>query len=90
MVHFPLTGTALDQEAPFEIVRQSMPYGSLSKEAGLFFIAYAASPENFEYMLDRMVGARDDGHSDDIMRLSKNVKGTYWYFPGVAELKKYE
>lgn len=67
-----------------------MPYGTLSKESGLFFIAYAASPENFEYMLDRMVGARDDGHSDDIMRLSKNVTGTYWYFPGVAELKKLE
>ena len=30
-------------------------------------------------MLDRMVGQRDDKHCDDIMRLSTNVKGTYWY-----------
>ena len=30
-------------------------------------------------MLDRMVGKRDDKHCDDIMRLSVNTKGTYWY-----------
>lgn len=74
----------------FEIVRQSMPYGSHSGDAGLFFIGYAASPENFEFMLDRMVGAGGDGHCDDIMRLTRSTKGTYWYFPGVKELKKLE
>lgn len=67
-----------------------MPYGTVSGGAGLFFIGYCASPENLDFMLDRMVGAGGDPHSDDIMRLTKNVKGTYWYFPGVAELKKLE
>ncbi|XP_025095375.1 uncharacterized protein LOC112564634 [Pomacea canaliculata] len=81
---------AFQAPKPFQIVRQSMPYGTLSGDAGLFFIGYAASPRNIEYMLDRMVGAGGDGHSDDIMRLSRNVKGTYWYFPGVAQLKKLE
>ena len=33
---------------PFQIVGQSMPYGNLSGEAGLFFIGYASSPANFE------------------------------------------
>ena len=66
-----------------------MPFGNVSGEAGLFFIGYSASPENLNFMLDRMVGAEGDGVSDDIMRLSKNVKGTYWYFPGAAELKKF-
>lgn len=83
-------GTNFEQKKVFEIVRQSMPYGSVTGEAGLFFIGYSASPDNLNFMLDRMVGAGDggDGISDDIMRLTKNVKGTYWYFPGAAELKK--
>ncbi|XP_013411842.1 uncharacterized protein LOC106174718 [Lingula anatina] len=81
-------GNAFAQPKKFEIVRQSMPYGSLSDKCGLFFIGYAAHPQNFEFMLDRMVGAGGDPHSDDVMRLSDCVKGTYWYFPGAEELKK--
>ena len=65
-----------------------MPYGSLSNKAGLFFIAYAESPENFNFMLDQMVGKGSDKHCDDIMRLTECVAGSYFYFPGVAELKK--
>ncbi|XP_070210175.1 dye-decolorizing peroxidase YfeX-like isoform X2 [Littorina saxatilis] len=83
-------GNGFNQPKPFQIVRQSMPFGTLGGDAGLFFIGYAASPRNHEFMLDRMVGAGGDGHSDDIMRLTKNVKGTYWYFPGMAELKQLE
>jgi len=81
-------GNGWEQKKPFQIVRQSMPYGTVSDKAGLFFIGYAASPENFEFMLSNMVGGGVDGHSDDIMRLTECVKGTYWYFPGVEELKK--
>jgi len=82
------SGNQWQSPKPVEIVRQSMPFGSLSGEKGLFFIGYAADPYNFEYMLNRMVGAGGDGHSDDIMRLSKNTKGTYWYFPGQTDLAK--
>jgi len=83
-------GVNFEQKKAFEMVRQSMPFGNVTGEAGLFFIGYTASPENLNFMLDRMVGAGSggDGVSDDIMRLTKNVKGTYWYFPGVAELRK--
>ncbi|XP_033756755.1 dye-decolorizing peroxidase YfeX-like [Pecten maximus] len=81
-------GNAYNQKKKFEMVRQSMPFGTVTGEAGLFFIGYCASPDNLNFMIDRMVGAGGDGHSDDIMRLTKNVKGTYWYFPGVAELNK--
>lgn len=63
-----------------------MPFGTVHGDAGLFFIAYAESPANFEYMLDRMVGAGGDTLCDDIMRITTNVKGTYWYFPGKEEL----
>ncbi|XP_055871840.1 dye-decolorizing peroxidase YfeX-like isoform X2 [Biomphalaria glabrata] len=81
-------GNAFQQPKAYEIVRQSMPFGTVSKEAGLFFIGYAADPKNFEFMLDRMVGAGGDSQCDDIMKLSTNVKGTYWYFPGQSELNK--
>ncbi|XP_070578984.1 dye-decolorizing peroxidase YfeX-like [Ptychodera flava] len=81
-------GTNFQQKKVFEIVRQSQPYGTVTGESGLFFIAYAAAPENFEYMLDRMVGADKDGQSDDVMRMSDCVKGTYWYVPSQEELKR--
>ena len=45
--------TTPGQKKPFEMVRQSQPYGSVCGESGLFFIGYAAAPDNFEYMLDR-------------------------------------
>uniref|UniRef100_A0A194ALU0 Deferrochelatase/peroxidase YfeX n=1 Tax=Pinctada fucata TaxID=50426 RepID=A0A194ALU0_PINFU len=81
-------GNGWEQKKEAEIVRQSMPFGNLAGEHGLFFIGYAKDPYHFEFMLDRMVGAGSDNHCDDIMRLSKNTKGTYWYFPGEEELTK--
>jgi Dyp-type peroxidase family len=81
-------GPELARPKPFQIVRQSMPYGNLSGEAGLFFIGYANSPANFEFMLNRMVGAGPDGLPDDIMRFTRCVSGTYWYFPSKQDLKK--
>ncbi|XP_045188585.2 dye-decolorizing peroxidase YfeX-like [Mercenaria mercenaria] len=82
-------GNGFQQKKPFEIVRQSMPFGTLNDGCGLFFIGYSASPDNLNFMLDNMVGAGKDGpYCDDVMRLTKNVKGTYWYFPGNEELNK--
>jgi len=82
------SGNGFESPKPVEIVRQSMPFGTMGSEAGLFFIGYANDPHNFEYMLNRMVGAGGDGHCDDVMRLSKCTKGTYWYFPGEGDLAK--
>lgn len=87
---FCFAANAFQSQKACQIVRQSMVFGTHAGEAGLFFIGYAASPRNFEFMLDRMVGAGEDSHCDDIMRIARNVKGTYWYFPGTAELKKLE
>jgi Dyp-type peroxidase family len=81
------SGPAPGAPKPVEIVRQSMPYGTVGAEAGLFFIGFAASPYNFDYMLDRMVGATDDKLSDEVMRFGKCVAGNYWYFPSAEELK---
>jgi Dyp-type peroxidase family len=80
-------GTTKPTTKPYELVRHSQPYGTVTGESGLFFIGYAASPENFEYMLDRMVGSHGDGVCDDIMRFSSCVSGNYWYFPSNQQLK---
>lgn len=69
--------------------RQSMPYGRLSDRAGLFFIGFASSVNNFDYFLNRMVG-ESDNKSDDIMRLSTCTSGNYWYFPSIEELSKFQ
>ena len=73
---------------PYEMVRHSQPYGTVCGESGLFFIGYAASPANLEYMLDRMTGCDKDGLCDDVMRLTECVAGCYWYFPSEDQLNK--
>eukprot|EP00455_Lapot_gusevi_P046169 TRINITY_DN6033_c0_g1_i2.p1 TRINITY_DN6033_c0_g1~~TRINITY_DN6033_c0_g1_i2.p1 ORF type:complete len:395 (+),score=132.58 TRINITY_DN6033_c0_g1_i2:100-1185(+) len=70
------------------IVRQSMPYGRIGSDAGLFFIAYANSTSKFDTMLDRMTGETSDKLHDDVMRFTRCVAGTYWYVPSVDELNK--
>ncbi|RUS77233.1 hypothetical protein EGW08_015008 [Elysia chlorotica] len=71
----------------YEIVQQQMSYGTLSERAGAFYLAFSNDPCVFDWMLDRMVGANcEDNAHDDLMRLSKNVKGTYYYFPGIKEI----
>jgi len=70
----------------YECVMAAQNWGTLSTDAGSFVLAFAADPCAFEFMLDRMVGAGCDTCCDDVMKMSKNVKGTYWYFPAVHEL----
>ena len=77
------------QKKPFEMVRHSQPYGTVCGESGLFFIGYAASSANIEFMLDRMVGCDKDGLCDDVMRVTRCVSGTYWYFPSQEQLKTF-
>lgn len=62
-----------------------MPYGRLGDKAGLFFIGFADSTNNFDFFLNRMVGSSDN-KNDDVMRLSSCISGNYWFFPSVEEL----
>ncbi|CAH8530022.1 unnamed protein product [Schistosoma turkestanicum] len=81
-----MIGSAISGTIPrYRLVRQSQPYGTLSGENGLLFMAYALSTENFDYMLDRMTGHADDHQNDDVMRFSRCVTGNYWYFPSQPE-----
>ncbi|KAM3134436.1 hypothetical protein pb186bvf_013402 [Paramecium bursaria] len=67
------------------IVRQSMPYGTNTGEHGLLFLAYAKDVNNFNIMLDRMTG-KPDGINDQIMQMSINTFGNYYYIPSIDEL----
>jgi putative iron-dependent peroxidase len=63
-----------------------MPYGTVSGDHGLLFIAYTNNLQNFNVMLDRMTG-KPDGKHDSIMKYSRNVFGNYFYLPSQEELK---
>jgi len=82
-----MTGTTDNCVTPYyEMVNSSQNYGTLANDAGVHFLAFAADPAAFEFMLDQMVGAGCDGCIDDVMKISKNIKGTYYYFPSRGEL----
>lgn len=71
-----------------QVYRQSMPWGTATGDSGLFFIAYSATIETLDWMLDRMTGDSDDKKSDDVFRMTQVITGTYWYFPNKTELKE--
>jgi len=63
-----------------EILRHSMPYGTTS-EHGLYFVAYCATPDNFDKMLSRMLVADKEGHYDHLMNYSRAVTGAAFFAP---------
>lgn len=63
-----------------KILRHSMPYGTAS-EHGLYFVAYAARPDAFPRMLERMIVADDAGHYDHLMDYARAVTGAAFFAP---------
>lgn len=63
-----------------KIVRHSLPYGSVSGEHGLLFIAYCNTLHNFKVMLDSMYG-ECDGQTDQLLRFTQAVTGAYFFAP---------
>ncbi len=74
-----------DEGEELEILRHSMPYGD-TDEAGLVFIAYAASPVRFERMLDAMIYADAQGHYDHLMNYTRAVTGAAFFAPSESFL----
>jgi putative iron-dependent peroxidase len=70
-----------------EILRHSMPYGD-SDEAGLVFIAYGRSPENFDRMLDRMIYADEYGAYDHLMNYTRALTGCSFFAPSKEMLQQ--
>ncbi len=69
-----------------KIVRHSLPYGSVSGEHGLAFIAYCHSAYNFREMLSHMYG-HHDGKTDQMLRFTKAVTGVFTFAPSQEMLQ---
>ena len=63
-----------------EVVRHSLPYGTTA-EAGLYFVAYCASPEPFRKMLEAMVLRDTQGLYDRLLDFSRPVTGAAFFAP---------
>lgn len=70
-----------------KIVRHSLPYGSVSGEHGLLFIAYCNTLHNFKTMLESMYG-ETDGKTDQLLRFTKAVTGAYLFSPSESMLQQ--
>ncbi|CCO49978.1 putative Dyp-type peroxidase [Vibrio nigripulchritudo SOn1] len=70
-----------------KIVRHSLPYGSVSGEHGLLFIAYCQTLHNFKAMIESMYG-ETDGKTDQLLRFTSAVTGAYFFAPSEAMLSE--
>jgi putative iron-dependent peroxidase len=72
-----------------KIVRHSLPYGSVSGEHGLLFIAYCHTLHNIKTMLESMYGVTD-GKTDHMLRFTRAVTGAYFFAPSEVMLQALE
>lgn len=68
-----------------KILRQSLPYGTVSGEHGLYFISYCAHLWNIEKQLLSMFGDLD-GKRDAMLRFTRPVTGSYYFAPSLTRL----
>lgn len=69
-----------------EIVRRSLPYGTVTGEHGLMFIAYCGRLHNIEAQLLSMFG-ESDGKTDLILtHVTQAVSGAYYFAPSLERL----
>lgn len=77
-----------ENDVKLKIVRRSLPYGMVSGEHGLAFIAYCAKLHNIEVQLQHMFGDSADGLTDLLLEcLSSAVSGGYYYAPSLEMLR---
>lgn len=70
-----------------KMVRHSLPYGSVSGEHGLLFLAYCRTQHVHKTLLESMFGERD-GKTDMLLRFTTPVTGAYFYAPPMDVLEK--
>ncbi|WP_153912721.1 Dyp-type peroxidase [Shewanella sp. TC10] len=71
-----------------EILRQSMPFGSL-REQGLMFISTCSKPTHFEEMLRSMVYGDGHGNHDHLMQFTKALTGSSFFAPSLDFLAQF-
>jgi len=66
--------------------RHAYPY-RYEQEEGLFFTAYSRSLEELDSAISRMAGHfEEDGSTDNLLSISRNVTSNYYYVPSLDEL----
>lgn len=68
------------------VIRHSLTYGT-TRQHGLYFVAYGATPGPFRKMLERMVIADADGQYDRLLDYTKPVTGAAFFAPSVTFLR---
>ncbi|MCT8981005.1 Dyp-type peroxidase [Shewanella algae] len=80
--HIKRVNLKYDNGESMEILRQSMPYGSV-KQQGLMFISTCKTPNHFEKMLHSMVFGDGEGHHDHLMHFTQAVTGSSFFAPSL-------
>ena len=68
-----------------KIYRRSSPVGGV-RDAGLYFLAFSAELDRFEWLLQSMFGHAEDGRRDRLLGYSKPVSGSFFYAPPLDAL----
>lgn len=76
-----------DDGEELEVLRHSLPYGGVTGEKGLYFVAYCADPAPFRRMLEAMVLNDGDGHHDRLLDFTRAVTGASFFTPSVETLE---
>lgn len=81
--------TSLKDEAgnSIEILRQSMPYGTM-KIQGLFFVSCCHTPTAFNLMLESML-VGENGHYDHLLNYTEAETGAAFFAPSIDFLTSY-
>ncbi|WP_394131212.1 Dyp-type peroxidase [Shewanella maritima] len=87
--HIKRVNLKSDAGESLEILRQSMPYGSV-KEQGLMFISVCRTPGHFEEMLKSMVHGDEHGNFDHLMNFTKALTGSSFFAPSLDFLLQFE
>ncbi|MFT3898671.1 MAG: Dyp-type peroxidase [Gordonia sp. (in: high G+C Gram-positive bacteria)] len=79
--HIALNVITDDEGNELEVLRDNMPYGSAEGDRGTFFIAYSASPEITERMLENMFLGDPPGNTDRLLDFTTAVTGSQYFAP---------
>ena len=70
-----------------KIYRRSAPAGGI-RDPGLYFLAFSANLDRFDWLLQSMFGLSGDGRRDRLLGFSRPVSGSYFYAPPVDRLRE--
>ena len=83
--HVSRTDITRDGQA-VKIYRRSAPAGGV-RDPGLYFLAFSADLDRFDWLLQSMFGLSGDGRHDRLLRYSRPVSGSFFYAPPVDTLR---